>query len=51
MLALTLALLIASTAWQAPGNRFGPFAGIAYSGAQPRPRSPGCARWPSRRWG
>jgi hypothetical protein len=37
MLALTLALLIASTAWQAPGNRFGPFAGIAYSGAQASP--------------
>ncbi|WP_343612932.1 hypothetical protein [Novosphingobium sp.] len=37
MLALTLTLLIASNAWQAPGNRFAPFTGIAYSTASTAP--------------
>jgi hypothetical protein len=37
ILALTAALVIASAGWQAPGNRFAPFAGIDYSSAPAAP--------------
>jgi hypothetical protein len=33
------ALVVASRGWQAPGNRFAPFAGIAYSRAPTPPRT------------
>lgn len=37
LLALTATLLIASRSWQAPGNRFEPFADFAYSRTQASP--------------
>jgi hypothetical protein len=37
ILMVTGALMIASTGWQAPGNRFAPFAGIPYSTAPVAP--------------
>lgn len=37
IIAVTAAVMIASAGWQAPGNRFAPFAGIPYSSASAAP--------------